>query len=1241
MSAVHKFLWLSIAVCCVATSGYSQRSISPKQERDHDDPRARAEFVQRQRGHANGGSAARDRREAYARRQAMIRQQGNNWRRTAQRSPASAAVGTEPTREMTAASGPEPSVIPANSSTWVPIGPQPANSGLGPGFYQTSAGRVTALAVDPTDLSGNTIYLGGAQGGVWKTTNGGGLWVPLTDDLEPGPGSNDSLAIGSIAVAFDGTVYVGTGEQSFSHDSYYGAGILKSANGGASWIRLTHPAFDGTNGRGVPGMPAIGGLSVQPGSNQVVLAAVDGAPPGIYRTSDGGTTWAQAAGINETATAVAFAPGGTTVAYAGVLGMGVFKSVDGGASWTPRNGTGVTGINTISSGRVELAVFDSNIVYAAVVDEVGGAGALRGLYKTINGGSTWTDLKANLDGALQDFCTNQCWYDMVVAVHPTNSNVVFVGGSGFPNLEFIQRTVDGGQNWTIETGTVEVHADQHAMAFARNGTATPDGSRLYLGNDGGAYSTTNTTSGTVAWTELNSTLNLAQFYKQFAIHPTDVNRSLGGTQDNGIQEFSGVLPWEQITCGDGAGAVYDLADPNTNIYVNCQLIDVRRSTSGTMGSFMPASSGISDGSAFIPPLIGDPAAAGRLYFGGTRLWRTNDGGATGWFPISQSLIEGVAGEFITAIAVAPSNNDVIYVATSNGFVWQGSSTGPVFTQINNGTTFGQINALAVDPANPNDVYLVQGGFSNNHVYRRAAATGTWSDTSGPLPNMPANDIVVDPDLPNTLYVATDIGVFTSSDGGSNWTPLANGLPNVAVFGLKLHRASRTLRAATHGRGMWDLFIPFVVNGSGAQLDPGSVDFGTVNVGATSTMRTIEFANVGNLNTTLGTIALTPADFGRVGGTCASGMVLAPSARCTIQITFTPAGSGNRFGTVTVNSDAVIGPVSASLSGFGNQTPANDDYANARIVNSGVYSDVETTLSATTELNDPLPSATCVNGPVDTRNHTVWYFYTPSANGTMTVDTIGSDYDTVLSVWTSNNGTLTATGCNDDIQLGQNLQSSLSMPVIAGQRYEIMVGGYTSLDAGTLRFHLAGPPPLTTSAVDFAFSGPTDTRTVIAGQSLTYNLSLAPLNGYTGSISFNCADTTMALVSCSFAPSSIDLSVGAGATVLTVTVTRANAAMRASMTPFRLALGSVWAGALLAFCCVASKPRKAVTGFMVVFVAMILASCGGGGGGATSTSPPSSTRGVSSSIVVTATGTGGNTGSTPIVHRVTLPITVVQ
>jgi hypothetical protein len=161
----------------------------------------------------------------------------------------------------------------------------------------------------------------------------------------------------------------------------------------------------------------------------------------------------------------------------------------------------------------------------------------------------------------------------------------------------------------------------------------------------------------------------------------------------------------------------------------------------------------------------------------------------------------------------------------------------------------------------------------------------------------------------------------------------------------------------------------------------------------------------------------------------------------------------------VNSDADNGTVNAALSGFGTLSASNDNYANAKIVSAGTYSDVVTTLTATTETTDPRPDSICVSGSADTRNHTVWYFYTPNVSGTMTVDTLGSDYDTVLSVWTSRRGGFTSIGCSDDIQLGQNLQSSLTMPVTGGVTYEIMVGGYTAQDAGTLQFHLSGPAPL--------------------------------------------------------------------------------------------------------------------------------------------------------------------------------------
>lgn len=175
---------------------------------------------------------------------------------------------------------------------WHLMGPQPVDEpfSVNTGF-PTASGRVTAIAPDPTDATGQTVYIGGAAGGVWKTTDGGAHWTPLTD-------SQPSLAVGSIAIDPNNhnIIYVGTGEEDFGADNFYGAGILKSTDGGTTWTQVGASTFAQVLGPQTGGA-FIGSIAVQPGNSSIVLAAVsffvNGTVGGIYRSTDGGATWTE------------------------------------------------------------------------------------------------------------------------------------------------------------------------------------------------------------------------------------------------------------------------------------------------------------------------------------------------------------------------------------------------------------------------------------------------------------------------------------------------------------------------------------------------------------------------------------------------------------------------------------------------------------------------------------------------------------------------------------------------------------------------------------------------------------------------------------------------------------------------------------------------------------------------------------------------------------------------------------
>jgi photosystem II stability/assembly factor-like uncharacterized protein len=702
-------------------------------------------------------------------------------------------------------------------ASWTHIGPQPLQR------ETLLAGWMTALAVDPRN--GNVVYGGAAGGGVWKTQDGGLNWRPLTDDLP-------SLSTGSIALdpSAPDTVYVGTGYlEHSSPNSYYGAGILKSVDGGDSWTHLPGP-FAGPLGR-EQGGASIVSLAVHPTSGDIVLAGVRGGGDvgsGVYRSTDGGVSWARVLGGGLGA-AVLVNPDNGDIAYAAIsLGSanGVYKSTDAGTTWAPVGGSGNGGLPSSNVGLIAMAIApsDPSVLYVGITTTVPGPNGLLGLFKTSDGGQTWTRLVNT-----PQYCSSACWRRHVISVHPSNPDLVYAGGRlAGSNL---YRTLDGGDSWTEVSRSIDglqLFADLTALTFSRDGT------RLYVANDGGVFRTTNATApAPLKWENLNRTLDLTGVSPGFSMHPTDINIGFAGPQEGGVSRYSGSLPWQGgMICGDGGATVIDPQVPNT-VYAACQpdLTALYKTVSGGFPrytSWVPAQTGIdtSDRNALWRPLVMDPTNSQRLYFATFRLYQTNDG-AESWNPISGDLAGPQSA--LSAVAVGPANPNMIYVGSS-GITYRGSLApspiaGHVFVTTNADAGSGArwtdrtsglpprgVTQIVVDPESSLTAFVGFAGFSGfsgdaqGHLFKTTNGGASWTDVSANLPNVPVNAIVLD-DVAGTIYVGTDTGVFVTVDGGLVWSPLMSGLPHAVITGLKLHQPSRTLRAATYGRGLWDLKVP--------------------------------------------------------------------------------------------------------------------------------------------------------------------------------------------------------------------------------------------------------------------------------------------------------------------------------------------------------------------------------------------------------------------------------------------------
>ena len=682
------------------------------------------------------------------------------------------------------------------AQTWSPIGPAPMNSG----FYGGVSGRVTSLAVDPTNS--NIAFAAAAGGGLWKTTDGGTTWNPVTDNFP-------RLSSGSVAIDPNNpsTIYIGTGEMNFNIDGYPGEGIFKSTDDGASWSQVMSFTNSGA-------LYYVGKIAVA--SNSTVYAA---GYYDVYKSTDGGQTWDEldltfnpVSGNSPGAVDdIAVDPTNPNVIYVSYgstwsgdsTSYGVHKSTDGGSSWAWLT-SGLPPADQIS--RVSLAIAPSNnqILYAGINGNKPGSTTedTNRVYKSTNAGASWTLLPSV--SSTTDFGGNQGWYNNLVAVDPLHPDTVYVGGIDF------WRSADGGQTWTNLTngyGTFNgknIHVDQHAIGFA-NG----NGAIIYMGNDGGVWKLTN---GASTFTNCNATLQTIQFYDIDA----DQNNSsitVGGTQDNGTEsDRNQTLPnWDEIYGGDGG---YVLIDPhnNNNVYteyVNGQLL---KSTDGG-SDFSPITSGISESGYWLTPYVMDPQNDNLLYTATSKIYKSTNGG-TSWNALTDNLKSST--DLFTTMSISAVEGNVIYAgisgyrgAADSSFLFVTTNGGTAWTNVTGhlpgGTDFARVTA---DPKTKGTAYLAVLSGTSNHVLRTTDYGNTWTGLDSPsngFANVPTKVIAVD-STDGYIYAGTYWGVYLSTDNGSDWTKFGTGLPNAVVDEIAIQYSTHTLRVGTHGRGAWQIDV---------------------------------------------------------------------------------------------------------------------------------------------------------------------------------------------------------------------------------------------------------------------------------------------------------------------------------------------------------------------------------------------------------------------------------------------------
>lgn len=646
---------------------------------------------------------------------------------------------------------------------WTSMGP--TNHVLGSG-WNGGIGRVNCVAFHPTNS--NIYYVGTPAGGIWKK-HYSDPWKPLSDGLP---------AIGVSGIAIDNTnpnvIYILTGDGDGGHT--YSLGVLKSTNGGTTW-QPTGLSWSITD------FVRPYKLLKHPTNINIQYIVCD---DGIYKTTDGWQTYTHPqTGLWWD---IEFKPGDPTTMYAATR-YDFYKSTNSGDTWSVIS----SGLPTSGAYRIAIGVSpaNSNYVYLFYGRNGGAISPFKGLYRSTNSGSSFS-LRSSLLPNIMGYCATGCdsadqvGYDHVIAVNPTNINEIHTGGIN------CWKSTDGGLNWTItsywredNTSYQYTHADIHALEY------NPLNNYLYCGSDGGIYRTTNSGAN---WYDYSSGLEITQFYR-INTTPQDINKVVGGTQDNGCNTLDDNT-FTHDRGADGFACLIDYTNLN-KIYMSTQSTLYRSTDNGsTFADITPAAI---KGHTWDVPWTMHPSSPTTLYVGQADIYKSTNSGSN-WTATGT----GNPADWFLEVTVAPTYTNRVYGITPDR-VYRSDNGGSSWTNITAGLpTSPDYSYIAVDPNYSSNVYVTFSSYtSGTKVYRSTNAGSTWSNFTGTsLPNVPANCVVCDNTSNDGVYIGTDVGVFYRDNTMSDWVPFFHGLPNVIVNEMEINYTSNKLVAGTYGRGIW-------------------------------------------------------------------------------------------------------------------------------------------------------------------------------------------------------------------------------------------------------------------------------------------------------------------------------------------------------------------------------------------------------------------------------------------------------
>ncbi|MGC2635986.1 MAG: choice-of-anchor D domain-containing protein [Acidobacteriaceae bacterium] len=1215
---------------------------------------------------AAGGGAQASPSSRQAQRAIRFVQRRGIARRAGQPTPAAILkLGRAQHAAMVRARAADTGTSPATSA-WQPVGPLQVNTSA----WNLVTGRVTTLAADPSDTAGNTLYAGTNGGGIWKSTNAAGnapTFTPLTDDLNVfSTAALTSLSIGAVSVQPGGTGVVlgGTGDPSDATDSWYGVGLLRSADGGNTWSLIDEtPANGGVNynftGNAFAQFawsttaPNLVVAAVSQSRYNALLGVSNGQSVlGLYYSTDAGATW-QLATIEDGTNHVVQSPLGnintgnaaTSVVwnpvrarfYAAIRYHGYYESLDGITFTRLANQPGVNltpamcPTNSYSVGSPACPLFRGVLaaqpvtgdLFALTVDQnnldqglwqdacrlAGGACASN----TVLFGTEISD--AALDASNGTIADGM--YNLALAAVPAQQDTLLFAGT----TDLWRCSLANSCAWRNTTNTqtcaaAQVAPSQHAIeaTFGASGL-------MYFGNDGGLWRTSDavsqpapacSTSDASHFQNLNGGLGSLAEVESVAEDPNTPTTWLAALGDLGTAAPAASQgAWNQVLNGEGNVVAIDPVNPQ-NWYATSEFgVGINACTAGTacdveaFGNVAVGASQVDDDVQLIPaPWILDPQDTSNVILGTCRVWRGAASGS-GWSDnnLLSGMLDGESGSFcngnaeIRSLAAgvvtgADAGAEQIYAGMA-GFleggglaaghvftaavnnaseasttVWIDAGKSPVTNDANSGSSFDPggfgISSLYVDPHDTTGqtVYAtVQGYLAVPNfeplLYVSTNGGAQWLDVTSNLPRVPANSVLVDPNDASTVYVALDTGVYYTQNIGSCasgnsvcWNVYGTGIPNAPVISLMAYNEGTTeqLRAATYGRGMWQIdLLTAGIAQTTASASPAAVTFAGQLIGTSSDTQTVTVKDTGPLNLNISTVSIT-GEFTE-SDNCA-GQSIAPHGDCQIQVTFSPADAGTLNGSMIIMANLDGGQLTIPLSGTGLSPPnlalipgsltfpvttvgSTSAAQSITVSNSG---DLPVALTAETATGDfSITNNTCGASLAGQGSCTVGVVFSPTASGTRTgtlsvmsalptqaaqlsgtAQTVASDVVSPLSlafadqqlgttsatqvVSITNNGDQTLTGIAVSITANFTLTNNCGT-TLAGHSSCSMLVAFAPSTAGVAQGSLAITDAIHTQTVAMSGNG-----------LLPPQLSVAPLSmGYGGvTINTNSAVQTVSL-----------------------------------------------------------------------------------------------------------------------------------